>query len=338
MKQIWITRHGGPEALEVKETPLPPPGPGEMTVAVKAAGFNFADLLATKGLYPDAPTPPCVLGYEIAGTVETVGAGVDPRWLGKDVFAFTRFGGYSGKINLPVGQVFEKPENLTLEEAAAVPVNYITAYQLVVAMGGLSKGETILIHNAGGGVGLAALQFARKIGAVILGTASAGKHAFLKKQGLQQAIDYRNRDWVSEVRKLTGGKGVDLILDPLGGASWKKNYRLLRPTGRLGVYGISSMSETKGPKLLALLKLLYHMPLFNPVSLMNGNRGVFGANLGHLWGEVEKVQGWFSEILKGVREGWLKPHVDRTFTFAEAVEAFHYVEARRNIGKILLVP
>ncbi len=338
MKQIWITRPIGPDGLEIKEATLAPPGPGQMTVEIKAAGFNFADLMASKGLYPDAPKLPCVVGYEVSGTVEAVGEGVDRHWLGKGVFAFTRFGGYSEKINLPLEQVFERPNNLSPDEAAALPVNYITAYQLVVAMGGLRKGETILIHNAGGGVGLAALQFARKIGAVTLGTASAGKHAFLKAQGLDEAIDYRTGDWEKEVLRITGGKGVELILDPIGGASWRKNYKLLRPSGRLGVYGISSASLSKGPKLLTFLNLLARMPFFNPVSLMNNNRGVFGANLGHLWGETEKVKGWFTEILKGVRDGWLKPYVDRTFRFSEAAEAFRYVEQRKNTGKILLIP
>ena len=338
MKQIWITKYGEPEALELREGQLKDPGEGEVTVAVKAAGVNFADLMARKGLYPDAPKPPCVVGYEVAGVVETLGPGVTPQWRGKEVFALTRFGGYSEKINVPVGQLFEMPSPLTFQEAAAIPVNYLTAYQLVVVMGSLKADETLLIHNAGGGVGLAALQLARRIGATTLGTASPSKHAFLKEQGLHHAIDYRQADWPKQVMDLTQGRGVDLILDPVGGSYWKKNYRLLRPTGRLGAFGVSSATESKGGRLLSLLKIGLSTPWFNMISLMNSNHGVFGVNLGHLWGEREKIALWAGAILKGVKEGWIKPRVDRSFTFAQAGEAHRYIEERRNLGKVVLTP
>jgi NADPH:quinone reductase-like Zn-dependent oxidoreductase len=338
MRQVWIPRYGGPEVLEVRETDLPLPGPGEVTVSVKAAGVNFADLLARKGFYRDAPPLPCVVGYEVAGVVEAAGAGVEPAWIGRGVLAFTRFGGYSEKVNLPIGAVFEKPENLGFEEAAALLVNYLTAYQLVVVMGGLRKGETVLIHNAGGGVGLAALQLARHVGAVTLGTASASKHPFLKNEGLDHAIDYRTQDWEKEVRDLTGGRGVELILDPMGGPYWKKNYRLLRPTGRLGVFGASTVTESRTGRIPATLRLLTQVPLFNPLSLMDANRGVFGVNLGHLWKEAERVREWTLLILEGVRLGHLRPRVDRSFPFADAAGAHRHIEERRNTGKVLLVP
>ena len=337
MKQIWITKFGGPETLEVREKELPPPGPGQVTVAVKASGVNFADLMARKGLYPDAPKPPCVVGYEVSGTVEALGEGVDKSWLGREVFALTRFGGYSDRLNLSLGQVFPKPGGLTFEEAAALPVNYLTAWQLVVVMGSLHKDETILIHNAGGGVGLAALQIAKHLGARTLGTASASKHPFLKEKGLDHAVDYRKGDWEKTVRDLTGGRGVDLILDPIGGSYWKKNYRLLRPTGRLGAYGISSATESSLP-LVGMLKLITRLPFFQFVSLMNQNRGVFGVNLGHLWDEPGKINGWAAELITGVWEGWVKPHVDRSFSFAEAAQAHRYIEERKNTGKVLLTP
>jgi len=328
VKQIWITRYGGPEVLEIREGMLPAPSAGEVTLAVKAVGVNFADLLARKGLYPDAPKPPCVVGYEVAGVVEALGPGADPQLLNRKVFAMTRFGGYSEKINISSSRVFEMPPQLDFEHAAAVLVNYLTAYQLVVVMGGLKAGETVLIHNAGGGVGLAALQLARHIGATTLGTASPPKHDFLKGQGLQRAFDYRKGDWVQQVREFTQDRGVDLILDPIGGPNWRKSYRLLRPTGRLGAFGVSSATESKTGRLLVLLKLGLSSPWFNLIVLMNANRGVFGVNLGHMWGESEKIKGWAAEILKGVEEGWIKPHVDRSFLFSEVGEAHRYIEER----------
>ena len=338
MKQIWITRYGGPETLELREGAIPAPAAGEVTVAVKASGVNFADLMARKGLYPDAPKPPCVVGYEVAGVVEALGPGVEPRWLNREVFALTRFGGYSEKVNVPANQLFEMPSQITFKEAAAIPVNYLTAYQLVVVMGSLKARETVLIHNAGGGVGLAALQLARHLGAVTLGTASPSKHPFLKEQGLHHAVDYRRKDWPQQVKQLTGGKGVDLILDPVGGPNWRVNFRLLRPTGRLGAFGVSSATESKGLRLLSLLKLGLSSPWFNLIPLMNANKGVFGVNLGHLWGEGEKIADWMRAVIDGMKEGWLKPHVDKSFPFAQAGEAHRYIEERRNTGKVLLVP
>jgi synaptic vesicle membrane protein VAT-1 len=239
-------------------------------------------------------------------------------------------------VNVPIGQLFEKPKSLSFEEAAALPVNYLTAWQLVMVMGGLRKGETVLIHNAGGGVGLAAVQIAKHIGAVILGTASDSKHYFLKAQGVDQCIDYRAEEWERMVLSATQGKGVDLILDPLGGSFWKKNLRLLSAGGRLGAFGASTLTRSKFGRIAALVQMLLQMPIFNPISLMNRNRGVFGVNVGHLWGETEKVRGWVEAILAGVKEGWIKPRVDKTFAFDEAAQAHQYIEGRHNRGKVLL--
>jgi NADPH:quinone reductase-like Zn-dependent oxidoreductase len=338
MRQIWITKYGAPGVLEIQESFLPSPGPGEVSVAVKAAGVNFADIMARKGLYPDAPKPPFVVGYEVAGTVEALGAGVEKSWAGKSVFALTRFGGYSELVNVPLGQVFEKPKSLSFNEAAALPVNYLTAWQLVMVMGGLRKGETVLIHNAGGGVGLAAVQIAKHIGAFILGTASDSKHYFLKAQGVDQCIDYRAEEWERMVLSATQGKGVDLILDPMGGPFWKKNLRLLGAAGRLGAFGVSTLTRSKFGRLAALIQMLPHMPVFNVLSLMNRNCGVFGVNLGHLWGETQKVRGWIEAILAGVKEGWIKPRVNKSFPFDEVSQAHRYLEERRNRGKVLLIP
>src|SRR5215470_4530769 len=217
MKQIVITRPGGVEVLKLETRPDPHPEKGEVAIRVKASGINFADILARKGMYPDAPKMPCVVGYEVAGIVEAAGDAVDPSMIGQPVFALTRFNGYADLVTVPASQTFAKPESLTFEQAAAIPVNYLTAYALIVVMGSLHADESILIHNAGGGVGLAALDIAKKIGATTFGTASTGKHAFLKERGLDHAIDYRGGDWFLALQQLTNGRGVELILDPLGG-------------------------------------------------------------------------------------------------------------------------
>lgn len=338
MKQVYITGHGGPKRLQLRESPDPMPNAGELRIRVRASGVNFADILARKGLYPDAPKLPSVVGYEVSGTIDAIGAGVDGRWQGREVFGLTRFQGYADTVVAPAEQLFEKPVELSHEQAAAIPVNYLTAWQLLVVMGAMRAGESVLIHNAGGGVGLAAIDIARHIGATIYGTASSGKHAFLKERGLHHAIDYRREDWTPELMRLTGGCGVELVLDPLGGGHWKKSYKALRHTGRLGMYGASTLAESGLIRPLAYLKVGMTLPWFNPVGLMNANRSVFGVNLGHLWHETAKIRRWMEALLAGVAEGWVRPHIDRSFPLAQAGEAQTYIEERRNTGKVVLLP
>jgi len=338
MRQVVTTRNGGVEVLEVQSAPDPNAGPGEVVIDVRAAGLNFADILARQGLYPDGPKKPCVMGYEVAGVVEEVGEGVDSGLVGKAVVAMTRFRGQAEKVAVGATQVFEKPEALSFEQAAAIPVNYLTAYALLVVMGGLRRSESVLIHNAGGGVGLAALDIAKNIGATTYGTASPGKHEFLRERGLDHPIDYRNQDWLPVLKQLSDGRGVELVIDPIGGGHWKKSYAALRTTGRLGMFGVSSASANGLKGKLKLIKAALQMPRFHPLGLLNKNRGVFGLNLGHMWHEQDKVGEWVQAIMAGVSEGWIRPYVDKAFPFAQAGDAHSYLEARKNIGKVVLVP
>src|ERR1051325_170597 len=338
MRAIVTTRNGDVSAMKVEERADPVPGNGEVLVRVKVAGLNFADILARQGLYPDGPPKPCVMGYEVSGVVETAGDGVDPGRIGQAVIAMTRFNGQAELVAVSETQVFEKPAGLSFEEAAAIPVNYLTAWALLVTMGGLQKDESVLIHNAGGGVGLAALDIAKHIGAKTFGPASPSKHPFLKERGLDHSIDYRNQDWLPVLMELTNGRGVELVIDPLGGKHWEKSYRALRTTGRMGMFGMSVASASGMRGKLRALKAIAQMPRFNPIKLINRNRGVFGLNLGHMWGEGEKVARWTGEIMRGVEQGWIRPHVDRTFPFAQIADAHLYLEERKNIGKVVLVP
>jgi len=277
------------------------------------------------------------VGYEVSGIIETTGHGVDSSMVGNSVLALTRFNGYSEKVCVPANNVFHIPGSIDFERAAAIPVNYLTAYQLICVMGGLKKGESVLIHNAGGGVGLAALDIALHLEATTYGTSSVGKHSFLMERGLNHPIDYRNQDFLSSIMSLTGGKGVEMVIDPIGGKNWKKSYRALRSTGRLGIFGVSTVTESKMGRPFQFAKLITQMPWYNPLRLMNANKSVYGVNIGHMWNERDKISGWMKNILNGIDEGWVRPHVDRTFPFEQAAEAHAYIEARKNIGKIVLV-
>ena len=339
MHQIWITRHGPPEVLALCEGKVPSLGTGSVLIKVAAAGVNFADIMARRGVYPDAPKPPCVVGYEVAGEVIDLGAGVTHFAAGQKVVALTRFGGYSTYVAVPEVQVFPLPAGLTLERGAALPLTYLTAYQLIIAMGRLSAGETVLIHSAGGAVGLSAIELARIVGASIIGVASTAKHEFLRSRGLTHVVDARTEDLVARVKTLTEGRGVDLALDPIGGRSWRDSYQCLAPCGRLGVFGFAAATQGGG-RWLSMLRAAARVPWLSltPLALMNANRGVFGVNLGHLWEHATLLRGWLEAILRWQAEGKIDPVVDRTFPFIEAAAAHAYIEARRNIGKVLLVP
>jgi synaptic vesicle membrane protein VAT-1 len=340
MRQIWITKAGPPEVLQVREAPDPEPKAGQVRIRVEASGINFADIMGRIGVYPDLPPIPVVPGYEIGGRVDAVGAGVDGGWIGRDVIALTRFGGYADTVCVPTTRVFARPAGMSAAEGAAIPVNYFTAWQLIVVMGGLKRGETVLIHSAGGGVGIAATQIAKHMGARVIGTASAAKHAELRSLGVDHLIDYRTEDFETRARELTNGRGVELILDAVGGDSWKKGYRVLAPTGRLGMFGVSAMADRKERNMLAMLGALANTPWFqfNPLSLMNANKGVFGVNLGHMWGEIDRMREWADRLLELWAQGVVKPKIARSFRFDEAAQAHHFIQDRRNIGKVVLVP
>jgi len=335
MRSVWITRTGPPEAMEVRETPDPAPGPGQALIRVRASGVNFADVMARLGLYPDAPPRPCVVGYEVAGTVEALGPGVDgDLTIGRRVVALTRFGGYAEAVAVPAAQIFPLRDAMGFEEAAAIPVNYLTAVLMLRHFGNVKRGERVLVHAAAGGVGMAAIQLCRIAGAEVIGTASAGKHALLREAGVVHAIDYRTQDFEAEVRRLTGGRGVDIALDATG--AFRKSYRCLAPLGRLVCFGISGASTGVKPNMLAAVKRLATLPWFHPIKLMNDNKAVIGVNLGHLWDRIEMLRGEMLGLLADWEAGRIKPVVGKTFPLTAASAAHRYLQERQNVGKVVL--
>ena len=336
MRQVWIPRIGGPEVLEVREGPEPEPGQGQVRIKVAAAGVNFADVLARMGLYPDAPPLPCVVGYEVAGEIDRLGPGVEGLREGQRVAAMTRFGGYAERVVVPAVQAQPIADGVSFEAAAAIPVNYLTAWLMLVHLGNVRPGDQVLVHAAAGGVGQAALQICRLRGAEVLATASPGKHERLRAEGAAHCIDYTSQDVLAEVRRITGGRGVDLILDAVGGASFRSSYACLAPLGRLYMFGVSSFAPGQRRSILAALRGLWSMPTFKPIPLMNENRGVMGVNLGHLWEEGARLRAMLQEITSQVEQGVFRPVVDKTFPLERAAEAHAFLQERRNFGKVLL--
>jgi NADPH:quinone reductase-like Zn-dependent oxidoreductase len=343
MRAVVITRHGGPEVLEVQERPDPPVGPGEVRIAVKAAGINFADTLARTGLYPDAPKVPCVVGYEVAGEVESVGNGVDSVTVGERVLAGTRFNGQAELVTVPENMVYKLPDRLSFEQGAAFPVNYATAQAGLVVMAGLKAGARVLIHAAAGGVGISATQIAKRIGAEVFGTASASKHDAIREQGVDHAIDYRTHDFAEEVRRITGGPGIDVAFDALGPSSFRKDYALLRPGGRLIMYGASEVQTGESRSMPTALRTLAKspfssMPWWKGLGVMNENKGVFGLNMLSWWDAEGTLDRVIEPLIGPLQDGALTPVVAASFSFDHAPEAHRFIADRRNVGKVVLVP
>jgi len=337
MRQVWISKAGPPEVLEVREAPDPQASPGQVRIRVNAAGINFADLMARVGLYPDAPKIPCVVGYEVSGVIDQVGEGVAGLAVGDRVFGMPKFGGYTDVIALSTEQVFKLPSAMTFEEAAALPVVYITAYNMMFFIGNLRPGSSVLVHSAAGGVGIAAIQLAKMRGCTILGTASKSKHEYLRAQGCTHPIDSQG-DYAAAARAIVGDRGIDLILDPVGGKSWTEGYELLAPCGRLVAFGFSAAAAGTSRNLLHAAMQFLKVKKWSPMRLMEDNKTIAGTNMGHLFGRLDLLRPQFEELLKLYETGHIKPHVDRTFRFEEAAAAHHHIHDRKAIGKVLLVP
>jgi NADPH:quinone reductase-like Zn-dependent oxidoreductase len=342
MRAVVITKHGSYDVLKVEERPDPPVGPGEVRVGVRAAGINFADLLARSGVYPDAPPPPCVVGYEVSGEVESVGEGVEEFSVGDLVIAGTKFNGHAELVTVPANQVIPLPERFSFEQGAAVVVTYATAYAGLVVMAGLKPAERVLIHSAGGGVGIAAIQVAKRIGAEVFGTASASKHDAIRAQGVDHPIDYRTQDFADEVMRLTGGEGIDVAFDALGPKSFRKDYRLLRAGGRLVMYGYSESESAGARNIPALVGTLARapfaaLPWWKSLAVMNENKGAFGLNMLSWW-KSEGLDRVLEPLAAELADGAYDPVVAEAFPFERAADAHRFIAERRNVGKVVLTP
>jgi NADPH:quinone reductase-like Zn-dependent oxidoreductase len=338
MKALVIPETGPPEVLRVEDRPEPKAGPGEVRVRVKAAGINFADLMARQGMYPDAPKLPAVVGYEFAGDVESVGDGVSEVQPGQRVLGGCRFGGYSELVATSADNVVPLPDDWSYEEGAAFPVNYMTAYAGLVRYGNLYPGEKVLIHAAAGGVGIAATQIAKlKEAGEIYGTASPGKHAAIKGFGVDHAIDYTSQDFAKEIRRIAGRKDpIDIVMDAVGGSSFRKGYGLLRAGGRLVAYGASSVTPGDKRDLKAVAKMLATTPVFHPMQMMPASKAVIGLNMLTIWDDKGSAEELLEPLREWVDAGKLRPVVAEAFPIEKGADAHRFMQERKNIGKVVL--
>ena len=341
MRAAVIRQYGSPEVFEVQEQPNPQPEPGEVLIRVKAIGVNFADILQRIGLYPKAPRPPFVPGLEVAGVVEKVG---DPNKVGDRtdlrpgdaVAALTNFNAYAEWVTTPAQLAFRLPAGLSFEDAAAIPVNYLTAYHSIAVMGNMQLGDRILIHGAAGGVGIAAVQISKARGLTIFGTAGPTKQETLRKLGVDHAINYENNDFVEVVRKFAPD-GLEMVMDPIGGKSFARSYQCLGSTGRLVVYGFSDPVGPGGKRSWWKgAKSLLETPRFHPLRLMSKNAAIIGVSLGRLQSKPALLQREMNELFEMYAAAKIKPMVGKRFPLADAAAAHRYIHDRKNIGKVVL--
>lgn len=318
-------RHDHPDApgrLVLDEGPLPVPGPGELLVRVSATAVNRADLLQRKGKYPPPPGESPVLGLELAGEVAAAGLGCSRFAPGSRVCGLLAGGGYAEYALLPEGQALPLPPHWTFAEAAAVPEAFLTAYQALFAIGGLQRGEAVLIHAGASGVGTAAIQLARLQGAEVLVTASAAKHAACAALGAAHCIDYRTESFSRTALDLTGGQGVQLIVDLVGAPYWQDNLRCLALDGRLVLLSIMGGAQADSDLALILRKRL----TISGSTLRNRSRAYKAA----------LTRGLEALAWEAFAAGQLRPVIDRVLDWQEAEEAHRLLEANATTGKVVL--
>jgi NADPH:quinone reductase-like Zn-dependent oxidoreductase len=341
MRAMVVRRYGPPEVFESRQMSDPQPKAGEVLIRVKAVGVNFADLLQRMGIYPGTPKPPFVPGLEISGVVEKTADGGksgegELLKAGDAVTALTSFNAYAEWASVPARQVYRLPPGMPFDHAAAIPVNYLTAYHSMFAMGNLRAGDRVLIHGAAGGVGIAAVQLARARGLVIFGTAGGAKQEYLRKIGVDHPIDYEKNDFVKVVQKYAPD-GIEMVMDPIGGKSFSRSAECLGAAGRLVVYGLSAAAGTDGKRsLLRGAIALAQTPRFHPLKLMKQNIAVIGVNLGRMQTRGVLLRSEIAEIFRMYAEGKIKPLIGKTFPLADAAAAHRYIHDRKNIGKVIL--
>ena len=316
-------------------------GPSDVRVQVAAAGVNFADLMGRVGLYPDAPPMPYAPGYEVSGTVVEAGPRARDRLpVGTRVMATTRFWGYASHVRIPAHWAVAIPDETDWTTAAAVPVNYLTAYLALIHCGNARPRDRVLVHGGAGGVGLAVLDLSRPLDVALYATAGSDeKCRRLESLGVSRAFNYRTEDIESVARKELRGFGFELILDPLGPESFQRSLRMLSPLGRVVCYGFSQLVTGPKRKLWHAATKLLKASKVNPITLMNENKGVFGLNLAQLFTQKALHAQAMDRMGELLAQGALHPTVHRTFplTARGAADAHAFLHARRNFGKIVLV-
>ncbi len=337
MRAVEISKFGPPEVLRFCKIPVPGIEEGDVLVRVRAIGLNFADVFARLGYYPGIPKPPFVPGIEYAGTVESVGKSVKTFRKGDRVFGFTRQKAYAEYVAVPATLVLRMSKRMSFKEAAAFGVTYLTAYHALITLGQMEKGERLLLHAAAGGVGTAALQIARHLGVKVYATVgSHSKFQIVRELGAALAINYSEEDFAEIIRKDTDGKGVDVVLDSVGGKVFRKGWKLLAPMGRYVLYGFAAVADQKGVRKLRALREAVSIPLIYPPSMISKNVSLMGFNLYFLIEKTGYMRQATGKLLSWHEKGILRPVIGAAYPFEQIREAHEFLQSRRSVGKIVV--
>lgn len=322
MRAMICEDFGGIDALKLAERPEPVPGPGEVAIEVAASGVNFADTLLVTGEYQEKPQTPFSPGLEVAGTVRTVGEGVTRVAPGERVLAVTRHGGFAEVAIAQEAATFVIPQTLNFTTAAGFPVTYGTAHGALVWRAGLKRGETLVVHGAAGGVGLATVEVGKAMGATVIATAGGPeKVALAKAHGADHGIDYRSEDLRARIKELTGGRGADVVFDPVGGSAFDASLRSTAWGGRIVVIGFASGEVPKAPANLLLVKNLSVMGFY------------WGSYIQHA---PELFREQFVDLFRWYEAGSLHPLISQTYALEDAAEALRALKTRKTTGKIVV--
>ena len=335
MRKIVYPKAGGVETIEIIEGEDPVPESGQVCVEIHRAGVNFAELMMRQGLYGSSPDFPFTPGYEASGVVIGIGDGVDTLERGDRVLAMTGFGGYSEKVCLDARRAIPIPDSVSFNQAAAIPVTYGTAFHMLVHLGRICPGDSVLIHHAAGGVGTAVAQICKAFGAsLVIGTASTPKKDFVESMGVR-FVDREKEDFEAVCKELTGGRGVHHAIDPVGGRHLMRSYKALRKGGKLYYFGASAAVKGEKRSRLSELRMWWGMPRFDPIRLMTSNKSVFGVHMGLL--EDESVfKGHLASLSEMLEKGEIDPVIDSVWRFEDVADAQMHMHNRKNRGKVLL--
>ncbi len=337
MKAIYLIKNGKASgAFETREIPAPKPTTGQVQIKVAAFGLNFADVMARKGMYQDAPPMPCVLGYDVAGVVSEIGEGVTTLKVGDRVTAMTRFGGYAEVVITDQRAAAKIPDEMDFAAATALTTQYCTAYFAAAEMVNLHKGDKVLVHSGAGGVGTALIQFALHKGCEVFSTAGSDvKVVLLKSVGVHHPINYNTQDFETVIKDITNGAGVDVIFDAVGGSYVRKGFRALAHGGRIVCYGAADLSNRN---IFSKLKAALAFGIYHPVVFMMNSKSMIGVNMLRIADHKQDVlQRCLQNVIELTKQGVFKPSVGKAFPVAEIATAHEFLEGRGSTGKIALL-
>ncbi len=337
MKAAVVTRFGPPEVLQIQDVQTPVPNEEEVLVKVKAIGLNFADVMARLGVYPSVPDPPFVAGIEFAGVVVASGREVHSVKKGDHVWGFSKQGAYAEFVCVPSSLVQVLPRKMDFKQAVALGIAYLTAYHALVTLANLRRKERVLIHAAAGGVGIAATQIAKHLGAEVFATVgSAEKKQVAASHGADVVIDYSLEDFADVITMRTDGEGVDVVLDSVSGRVMNDSWKLLAPMGRYVLFGFASVTGERRLNKLKAVREALAVPIVFPATLPSKNVGLFGFNLYFLSHKTEYLRSVWCKLVEWYDKEMLRPVIGKIFPFEKIPEAHGYLQSRKSVGKVVV--